>query len=91
MWPNPKNPREPQWLPDDFDAALEWQEADQNKCPGCGRPRDECFSDDAPDYEAKPVVCWSCQERDIAAKRFAEANGGQTPGVYFVTEEAGEQ
>jgi hypothetical protein len=89
VWPNPADPTEPQWLSDDFDAAMDWMEYEDNKCVGCGMHRDECMSDDPPDYVAHPVVCWACQERDVRAKQHAESGGSQA-GVYVVVEQEGD-
>ena len=86
MWPNPDDPHEPQWLEEDAEAALDWLEYEQNKCPGCGRQRDECFADDGPDYTTTPLVCWACQDRDNTARQYQKGNG-DTAGVFFVTEE----
>ncbi len=79
---------EPAWLSDDFDAAMEWMEAEANKCPGCGMFRDECMSDEPPDYVATPIVCHACMERDVRADQHAKG-GGSRAGVYFVTEQEG--
>lgn len=86
-WPNPADPTEPQWLPDDFDAAMEWLEAEANKCPGCGFPKDECQGDDPPEYVGEVVVCWACQERDVTGKRHADG-GGSSAGAYVIVKEA---
>jgi predicted Fe-S protein YdhL (DUF1289 family) len=84
VWPNPADPEEPQWLPEDFEAALDWAEFEANKCPGCGRQRDECFADDGPDYEGEALVCWSCHARDVKAQQMT----GPQPGTFFVAREA---
>lgn len=76
------------WLEDDTLAALEWQAWEANKCPGCGRQRDECMADDGPDYRTRKVVCYACEDRDITARAAVDASNGRSePGVYFVTEE----
>lgn len=78
-------PGEPQWLPDDTDAALAWQAAQGDLCPGCGKPRDECFAADGPHYEAVPLRCRACEARDVAARNFAET--GSNAGMYFAVKE----
>ena len=83
VWPNPDDPREPQWLAEDFEAAIAWQQDQENRCPGCGRPRDECFADDGPDYRATALVCWACREKVSAARKFT---GDEAAGVYVVVE-----
>jgi len=77
---------EPLWLPEDFESALDWAAWEANKCPGCGRQRDECFSDDdnGPVYEGEAQTCWSCQARDLKAQQMA---GQPTPGTYFYARE----
>lgn len=76
-------PGEPLWLPEDTEAALAWAEAQADLCPGCGRPRDECFDPDGPDYQATLLRCRACEERD---KKFT-AFDGDREGLYAVLKE----
>ena len=70
------------WLPEDTEAALEWQAWQQRLCSGCGTPRDESMDEHGPAYEAEPLRCRACEARDMASRRFTEADG-DTAGLFF--------
>ncbi len=80
-------PGDPVWLPDDTLAALDWQEHEATKCPGCGQPRDESMAheDDSPPYEVTLNRCQACKAAAIEVKAF----GGDTAGLYPLVRKAG--
>lgn len=90
--------REPEWLDEDIDAALEYIEYEQSLCSGCSRPRSETFAEEADGrYVAEPLTCHACAARDAESRRASEARQsgnwgeGSFDGVYFaITEKAGD-
>ena len=75
---------EPHWLPEDTQAALEWDAWRRSKCSGCGQPLAECMGDgpDAVEYEPEIVTCFACKARDEARRSWAEGDN-DTAGVKF--------
>jgi hypothetical protein len=72
---------------------LAFQAWEDGKCPGCGQPWAETSDRDAEDtYEATPVRCWACAERDRASKAFAAPQDGMAAasmsGLYFTVRRA---
>lgn len=80
--------REPEWLPEDTDAALEWQAYDRELCPGCKRLRSEsCDPKNDDKYDVEPVTCHACARRDRYGRMSAETRGEGAPppaGEYYV-------
>jgi len=58
---------------------MQWQD---ELCPGCGQPRDECMSPDGPTYDAEALRCAACEAKDTKAREFS-SGGGSTAGMYF--------
>lgn len=77
------------WLPDDTDAALVWQEIQDDRCDGCGHSRSETMSPDGPDYVATPLRCRACETREAFARMESEKPGGVL-GIKFAVTERGE-
>ncbi len=77
---------EPLWLPEDRQAALEYQAYKKSLCPGCNRPRTECFDkamDDA--YSVVALQCHACAARDRRAfNRQAAQEGRPMFGQYYL-------
>jgi len=76
---------EPLWLPEDRQAALEWQAYQKSLCPGCKRPRVECFDITMDDrYDVTALQCHACAARDRRAwNRSRENNGRPMFGQYY--------
>lgn len=74
--------RDPEWLPEDVDEALAFEEFEAENCPGCGEPKIETF-DPANEwaYRAVAVACHAC-----AARKRAEAKLDILDGVYCYVE-----
>lgn len=71
------------WLDEDTQAALEWQEWDDARCSGCGHPRYEAWSPEMESaYEAVPMRCHACAERERAGKRLRKIDPDGTEGLY---------
>jgi hypothetical protein len=83
-------PGEPEWLPEDTEAALEWQDYQDTLCSGCGFPIAECFHPDMEEaYTAAGLTCHACSTRERAAKERAKHPNADLAGVFFtVTKEA---
>ena len=80
---------EPDWLPEDTEAALAWQEEQDALCE-CGQPRSESMSPDGPDYAVTALRCRACEAREAAAARWAKDEHAILHGIKFaVTEEGG--
>lgn len=63
---------------------MEWVEYRAMLCPGCGRPKWECFAAESEGtYIAEAVRCHACAERDRVAREFAAAEHADTGGLYF--------
>lgn len=78
---------EPLWLEDDTRKAVAWQAEQNARCSGCGQPRSECMSEDAPDYEAEMWRCFACEVRDakmVEVQREAQQGKASNHGAYFV-------
>jgi len=79
-------PGEPQWLPDDVEAALEWQAEQARLCSGCGHSLDETMGPDQFDKwnAEKTGACDACRAIDRAARILAgNDNLDPTTGVRF--------
>lgn len=75
---------EPEWLPEDIEAALEWQDYQSSLCSGCGNPKAECFDPkNEDDYEAEPLRCHACATRDRKAKLVGSDEHADASGLYF--------
>lgn len=75
MWPNPTDPYEPKWLPQDVEDALAWQAELRLRCTGCGHPIDETTALDEHqrplhDWEARSTVCQACEAIRVDERRF---------------------
>lgn len=76
---------DPEFLPDDTEAVLEWQREQALLCPGCGLPRDETMSKEASDaYKARSLRCHACATRGRKAASVQDQKG--TEGLYFTVE-----
>lgn len=79
--------RGPEWLDEDQDAALEWQEYDASLCSGCHHPRDESFAKENDDkYTAEVLTCHACASKDRLAHNRSQSREKDTPppaGEYF--------
>jgi hypothetical protein len=94
VWPNPADPTEPQWLPEDSEAALAWEIERALICQ-CGHFADEVWDAAGADleFEAVPHRCHACAEKERAARKFTETDGGgaagDTAGLKWATERRG--
>lgn len=77
------------WLPADTDAALVWQESQDEQCSGCGHPRSETMDPKGPDYQAIQLRCRACETREALAHTESEKPGSMH-GVKFAVTERGE-
>lgn len=74
-------PGEPEWLPEDTTAALEWADWKETLCPGCGNPRHESFDPErATHYEAVPLNCYACAARDAEQREAVNAKSSNRFG-----------
>lgn len=69
VWPNPRDPLEAQWLPDDAAKAIAFVEWDAEHCPNCRQHPHEWFGDDGRELEDPPFFvvegrCPSCELLD---------------------------
>jgi hypothetical protein len=66
---------QPEWLPEDRLAALEWVVHQRSLCPGgCGQPRSESFAEGNDDlYDVTLIQCHACAARD---RRLWSMSGG---------------
>jgi hypothetical protein len=75
------------WLPEDQQAALEWQAHKDLLCSGCGQPRDECFApENSFRYTAEPLECHACAARERkkwARNKNREAKDPPEFGMYY--------
>ena len=79
------------WLPEDTEWALVWQEAQDDKCAGCGHPRSETMNPNGPEYDVTPLRCRACEPKEAAAERWQRDDHAITHGIKFaVTERGGE-
>lgn len=79
-------PDEPQWLPEDTEAAIEWQLYQNSLCSGCRRPRQESFAVGMDDhYDVTELQCHACAARERRAWN-TRPNAGESPsfGRFFV-------
>lgn len=84
----------PEWLPEDREAALEWQAYQRSLCPGCKRPRHESFDIAMDDhYDVTPLRCNACYARDSKAWN---RNAGRAPdeppqfGEFYIVQPDGD-
>lgn len=78
-------------MPEDIEAALEWADWRATLCTGCGRPRDESFDPDGPEYVAEAWCCFACEARDQKMKEWREDDTADQAGIYFVARETRER
>ena len=78
------------WLAEDTEAALVWQEAQDDACAGCGQPRSETMDPNGPDYEATPLRCRACEVREARANQMAQQDGSMYGMKFAVVERGGE-
>ena len=81
---------DPLWLPEDLEAALEWQELQAYLCSGCGHDkRDTMNEDHAHEWVVVPLTCHACAARDrenrVAAQEKQAGKFGDAAfdGVFF--------
>lgn len=69
---------DPDFTEADIEAALAWEDDKAAKCGGCGHYVDESMEPGADrEYEAEPLVCHACAERDRAQEVWRKENGEQ--------------
>jgi len=74
---------DPEWTDEDIDAALAWADDEALRCPGCGLHRDETMQPGGEHlFDAEPVVCHGCAERDRRRGDFQKKKG-DTAGVFW--------
>ena len=71
------------WLPEDTEAALVWQECQDEVCDGCGQPRSESYNPKGPDYQATALRCRACEARDSEAAKWQRDDNSHTHGLRF--------
>lgn len=53
-----------EWLGDDLDWAMAWQEEQDSLCPGCAQPLEESTDESLKDqWVAHEVTCYSCMAK----------------------------
>lgn len=77
------------WLPADTEAALVWQEAQDDACSGCGHPRSETMDPNGPDYTATALRCRACETRDAMASKWKRDEHADFGGLRFAVTERG--
>lgn len=77
------------WLPADTEAALVWQEAQDDLCAGCGYPRSETMAGDG-DYQATVLRCRACEARETLARKWQRDDNADHAGVKFAVTERGD-
>ena len=77
------------WLPEDTEAALVWQEAEDDKC-SCGHPRSETMNPNGPDYQATALRCRACEAREALASKWRRDENADTSGLVFAVTERGD-
>lgn len=77
------------WLPGDTEAALAWQEAQDEMCQ-CGHPRSETMDPNGPDYHATALRCRACETRDALMSRWRRDEHADLAGVVFGVTERGD-
>ena len=75
------------WLPADTEAALVWQEAQDDQCSGCGHPRSEAMNPSGPDYQVTPLRCRACEAREAAAAKWQRDEHADLSGMKFAVTE----
>lgn len=80
VWPNPNDPSEPYWLPEDTEDALAYLADLNTRCSGCGHPRDETTAVDGRgwplhDYAVGSTVCQACEAKAITQDQIAREGG----------------
>jgi hypothetical protein len=76
-WPNPRDPREPQWLDDDRELAVAWVMWSAQLCPGCGLHPLDWPNERDETHKGVIDVCWGCLEVEDTRASIPE---GKTPG-----------
>lgn len=77
--------RDPEWLPEDVEAALRWLVERDALCPGCRQPRRESF-DKSNRYTAERHTCQACapmQRASWQADQNRPKNGAPQFGAYY--------
>lgn len=77
--------RDPEWLPEDLEAALRYQAEQDALCSACGQPRGESF-DGANRYEVITHRCDACAaigQRSWQAHKNRPKNGPPPLGIYY--------
>lgn len=69
VWPNPDDPYEPLWSPEDTAKALAYVEWESGRCGVCGQHRHDWYDDNGvvledPPFEVVEVLCPSCELLD---------------------------
>lgn len=77
------------WTAEDTEAALVWQEAQDDLCGGCGQPRSESMAPNGPDYEAHVLRCRACEARESVATQWQREENAQLAGAKFAVIERG--
>lgn len=77
---------EPEWLPEDTQAALEYMEYEESLCPGgCGFPKHESFDRANEDsFRVEMIACHACAKRQSKARDAAQSENTVTDGVFWV-------
>jgi hypothetical protein len=79
---------EAEWLPEDTEAAIEWQTHQQSLCSGCRRPRVESFDIAMDDhYDVTELQCHACAAKERRGWNAARANDPGSPppfGRFYV-------
>jgi hypothetical protein len=67
---------EPQWLPEDRQAALAWQAEQNIRCNRCGHPKDETMDPaNVKRWGAEYRTCYACDAIARAQDRSTEGRG----------------
>lgn len=74
----------------DTEAALVWQECQDDACSGCGHPRSETMNPNGPDYEATPLRCRACEAREARAHQMAQMDGPMHGMKFAVNDRGGD-
>lgn len=77
--------QDPEWLDEDIDAALEYQDYLASLCSGCGHPRDESFNPDLQfEWYGEALTCHACAERDRTAESKRSNKNHDCSGEFYV-------
>lgn len=78
---------EPLFLEADTRAVMEWQDAKEWACPGCGTDRRESMDKHHHDhYTAAAIRCHACAARDRKQRQFTKQEHDDA-GLFFVPRE----